>query len=365
MRVCLYSPYLPDHFGGGEKYLLDVALSLARKHSVVIALPKRYAGNGEIIEQYEAFLGRSLAKVNFIPSPLGSTASPLKKLWWTRQFDLLYYLTDGSLFLSLAKKNILHVQFPLQLDKSSKWEQFKLSRWQLKNTNSEFTKTIVEPSWPVKIDTVHWPAVDVKALQAAAKKQEKEKIILSVGRFFRQLHSKRQDVLIDLFRELGKIEPELITGWKLVFIGGVEDSDYLTYLKRKKRNLPIEFYHDVSRQELRKWYGRASLYWHAAGYGINPTKHPEKVEHFGISTAEAMAAGAVPLAYGQGGQIEVFGPNLSELLWQDQTECLAKTSELMRNPQQFNDYQQRVMSRAKNFGYDRFQQKLEWMVDHA
>lgn len=365
MKVCLYSPYLPDHFGGGEKYLLDVALGLSRKHSVVVALPERYAGNGEIVKRYEAFLGRSLAGINFIPSPLGSKKSPLKKLLWTRQFDLIYYLTDGSLFLSLADKNILHIQFPLVLDKSSWWEQFKLKRWQLKNTNSKFTKSVVEQSWPVKIDTVHWPAVEVKALQAAAKKEPKQKIILSVGRFFRQLHSKRQDILIDIFRELGKIEPELIDGWKLVFIGGVEDSDYLTYLKRKKRNLPIEFYHDVSRRELRDWYGRASIYWHAAGYGIDTAKHPEKVEHFGISTAEAMAAGAVPLAYGQGGQIEVVGSNLSELLWLDRKECLAKTSELIRNKKQFEDYQQRVMIRAKSFGYDRFQQKLEWMLAHV
>ncbi len=365
MKVCLYSPYLPDHFGGGEKYLLDVALSLARKHSVAIALPEKYAGNGEIVDHYESFLDRSLAEIHFIPSPLGSQASFLKKLWWTRQFDLIYYLTDGSLFWSLARKNILHIQFPLLLDKSSWWERFKLGRWQIKNTNSEFTKTIVESSWPVKIDTVHWPSVEVKALQNVAKQTKKEKIILSVGRFFRQLHSKRQDVLIDLFRQLSKLEPKLLKNWKLVLIGAVEDQDYLTYLKRKKRSLPIEFYHNLSRAELRKWYGKASIYWHAAGYGVDAVKHPEKVEHFGISTAEAMAAGAVPLAYGQGGQLEVIGSNLSDLLWSDQEDCLAKTAELIKQPAQLQNYQEHVLQRAKIFGNDRFEQKLEWMVQHA
>lgn len=363
MKVCLYSPYLPQHFGGGEKYLLDVALVLAQKHSVAIAVPAQYAGSGEIVKQYEEFLNRSLAKINFIPSPLGSKASFFKKLWWTRQFDLFYYLTDGSLFFSLAKKNILHIQFPLRLDKSSCLERLKLKNWQFKNTNSKFTKQIVEPSWPVQIDAVHPPAVEVKNLQKVSEQVKKEKIILNVGRFFKQLHSKRQDVLIDIFRQLRKEEPRLTKDWKLVLIGAVEDQDYLTYLKRKKRSLPIEFYHNLTRKELRRWYARSSFYWHATGFGINPQSAPEKVEHFGISTAEAMAAGAVPLVHGKGGQPEVLGVDLEELLWSTQTECLKKTVRLMKNETQFKNYQKLARQRAKNYDYEHFKQKLIRMVE--
>ena len=38
MKIVFYSPYLPEHFGGGEKYLLDTALVYAAKHKVFIAL---------------------------------------------------------------------------------------------------------------------------------------------------------------------------------------------------------------------------------------------------------------------------------------------------------------------------------------
>ncbi len=363
MKICLYSPYIPKHAGGGEKYMLDVATTLAKKHAVSIAVPQQYAGDASIVKKYEVFLNRSLDNISFIPSPLGSTANFIQKLFWTRQFDVMYYLTDGSLFISLAKKNILHIQFPLKLDKSSCIEQFKLKKWQIKNTNSQFTKDIVETAWPVKIDLIHHPLVDIDEINSVTASVKKEKIILSVGRFFRQLHSKRQDILIDIFRQLITKYPQKTKGWKLVFIGAVEDRKYLSQIKRKKRNLPVEFYHDLDRKKLLEWYGKASLYWHAAGFDVDLEKNPEKVEHFGTSTAEAMAAGCVPIVYGKGGQVEVIGKELSDLLWYKQQECLEKTRQIITNQELRIKYQQKAKQQVKIFGKDIFEQKLFKMIE--
>jgi glycosyltransferase involved in cell wall biosynthesis len=362
MKICLYSPYIPKHTGGGEKYILDVAVSLAKKHQVSVAIPQQYAGDASIVKKYEKFLDCSLDNISFVPSPLGSTASFIKKLFWTRQFDVMYYLTDGSLFFSLAKKNILHVQFPLKLDKSSSLEQFKLKKWQPKNTNSQFTKEVVEAAWPTKIDLVHHPLVDVAEISNATTLVKKEKVILSVGRFFRQLHSKRQDVLIDIFRKLVTKYPQETKGWKLVFIGAVEDKEYLSQIKRKKRDLPIEFYHDLDRKKLLKWYAKASIYWHATGFGIDQEKNPEKVEHFGISTAEAMAAGCVPIVHGKGGQIEVLGEKLTNLLWLEEEECLEKTKQIMGDLKMRKKYQDVVKAQVHNFDRDIFERKLFDMI---
>lgn len=362
MKICLYSPYIPQHTGGGEKYMLDVALILAKKHHVSIAVPQQYAGDASIVKKYESFLNKSLESISFIPTPLGSGANFIRKLWWTRQFDVLYYLTDGSLFFSLAKKNILHIQFPLQLDKSSVWEQFKLKRWQIKNTNSEFTQQIVEKSWPVTIDLVHYPLVDLSEFKKITHTVKKEKIILSVGRFFRHLHSKRQDVLVDIFRQLINKYPQEMKGWKLIMIGAVEDQEYLSQIKRKKRNLPIEFYHELDRKKLLKWYAKASIYWHAAGFKIDARQNPEKVEHFGISTLEAMAAGCVPVVHGKGGQIEVLGEDLSDLLWLDKKTCLEKTKKLIANGKLRASYQDQARHRATVFSKESFQKKLFDMI---
>ena len=362
MKACLYSPYIPKHVGGGEKYMLDVACALAKKYTVSIAIPQQYAGDASIVKKYESFLNRSLDDISFIPSPLGSKTNFLQKLFWTRQFDVMYYLTDGSLFFSLAKKNILHIQFPLKLDKSSFLEQFKLKNWQIKNTNSEFTKKVFESTWPTKIDLVHHPLVDVDEINRITASIKKEKIILNVGRFFRQLHSKRQDVLIDIFRKLVIKYPLETKGWKLVLIGAVEDQKYLSQIKRKKRGLPVEFYHDLDRRKLLEWYGKSSIYWHATGYGVNPEKHPEKVEHFGISTAEAMAAGCVPIVHGKGGQLEVIGDELNDLLWLKQQECVKKTKQIISDHKLRMEYQRKAKQQVKFFGKNIFEQKLFKMI---
>lgn len=362
MKICLYSPYIPQHAGGGEKYMLDVATALAKKHVVSIAVSQQYAGDASIVKKYEKFLNRSLDNISFIPSPLGSTANFLQKLFWTRQFDIMYYLTDGSLFFSLAKKNILHIQFPLKVDHSSCFSQLKLKKWQVKNTNSQFTKNVIEPLWPIKVDLVHHPLVDIDEINSMTTLIKKEKIILSVGRFFRQLHSKRQDVLIDVFRQLVTKYPQETKGWRLVFIGSVEDQKYLSQIKRKKRDLPIEFYHDLDRKKLLEWYGRASIYWHATGFGVNPKKYPEKVEHFGISTAEAMAAGCVPIVHGKGGQLEVVGDKLNELLWFVQQECLEKTKQIINDRVLRKEYQNKAKQQVKIFSKDVFEQKLFKMI---
>lgn len=363
MKICLLSPYIPKHFGGGEKYLLDVATVLSQKHQVSVAVPFHHQSKLDPIKkQYEEFLGRSLAPVQFIYSPLvDSHQDFLSKVWWTRKFDALYYATDGSLFFSLAKKNILHIQIPLKLDKSSTWEKLKLANWQVKNTNSQFTKKIIEEYWQTKVDYVHYPMVDTHF--PSAPKLKKEKVILHVGRFFQQLHAKRQDVLIDLFKELLHQQPQLTRGWKLVLVGKVEDEAYAHKIAQLAAHLPIEIHHQVSSQQLHEWYERASIYWHATGFGVDENLHPEKMEHFGISTVEAMAAGCIPVVIDKGGQPEILGSDLAFLLWKDQAEAVDQTLKVMKqSSSSLAQLQLQVQQRATHFNRERFEKVLWKMI---
>jgi hypothetical protein len=65
-------------------------------------------------------------------------------------------------FFLFTKKNILHIQVPLTLNKRSLIERLKLKNYQLKNSNSYFTKDYVEKHWPVTIDLVHQPLVNLE-----------------------------------------------------------------------------------------------------------------------------------------------------------------------------------------------------------
>jgi glycosyltransferase involved in cell wall biosynthesis len=369
MKIALYSPYLPKHAGGGEKYLFDCAKVLVEEgHDVSIAI----SNNEELLNEeaeaiirakYENFLNYSLKKIKFICSPLFTKANFFKKLFWTAQFDVLYYQTDGSLFFSLAKKNILHIQIPLKLDKSSLLEKIKLMNWSIKNTNSQFTKTYIEKFWQTKINYIHQPYVNTQEFASAtSNRQEKEKIILSVGRFFCQLHSKRQDVLVDFFKSLVELDTKALQGWKLVLLGHKEDETFAKKVEKMAYKLNIKILYEADRQTLIKYYQKASIYWHAAGFEINEEKYPEKVEHFGIATLEAMAAQVVPIVINKGGQKEILGEVLAECLWQDKNDCLVKTLELIKNKQKREKLAFFARERSLLFSKEKFKNILLTMI---
>ena len=356
MKLCFYSPYLPTQFGGGEKHLLDVATTAARTHFVTIAISPTFSGElqlDQIAALYEQFYGTSLAGVQWCFTPLGTRHSALSKLNWTRQWDGIYYVTDGSLFFSLARHNYLHIQTPLMLDKSSAVERLKLQNWQYKNTNSYFTKDVIERSWKTSIATVLHPLVDGARLHTDGK--QKKKRIISVGRFFKQLHSKRQDIMVESFKELCAREPELLKGWKLQLVGAVEDPEFYAEVTEAAKGQPIEFYNNCPRPQLEQLYKEARIYWHAAGFGKNERTEPEKVEHFGISTAEAMAAGAIPLVVPKGGQKEVVGAELLNLGWTTIDECVTVTREVIQHVDRWKSLSAQARQQAERFDRTRFE----------
>lgn len=369
MTICLYSPYLPNNFGGGEKYLLDCALAFAKNkaYKVVVAINSDLLNTSstqliKIKQAYEQFMGASLKDVSFVATPLGSKKSFIKKYFWTRKFDVMFYLTDGSLFFSGAKRNILHIQVPLKLDKSSWLEKQKLKNWHKKITNSYFTKTIIEYSWQIKIDLVHQPMVEAKPLIAQTNFQKKEKIILNVGRFFPQLHSKRQDILVKIFARMLNDYKRDVKDWRLVLIGNVENKKYANKVKSLAKGLPIEIKHNVTRQELIDYFQRSSIYWHATGYRVNELESPEKVEHFGITTVEAMACGNVPVVLGKGGQLEVTGKEFEDWQWLTQQECIKKTRQLIKNDELRLKLQKKAQQKSLEFSPQIFTQKLEQLL---
>lgn len=356
VKICFHSPYIPTSFGGGERHIFSIAEVVSQYAEVYFSLPNSPAHSDPLFienikKKYEKFLNKNLDFIKWIQSPLTPQSSWFEKAIWTKQFDYFFYVTDGSLFVSLAKYNILHIQIPLAIDKSSLVDKLKLSRWQNINVNSYFTKKVVERFWKTSVTSVLYPQVDINEFSPHANK---EKIIINVGRFFRHLHSKRQDITIELFKELYNADTKRLKDWKLILIGSIEDKEYVKQLQQSAKGFPIEFRHDINRQQLVELYNCASIFWHMAGYGKDQSKEPEKVEHFGISTIEAMAAGCVPLVVGKGGQIEVIGEELKELLWQRKEELLEKTHQFISMPHLLEEYRRKVKTRSKFFDSSHF-----------
>lgn len=321
MKALIVSPYL-DHLGGGERYMLTVASVLENLgYGVVYAWD-----NVGQIESLAQMLGIKLKTIVLDPKvkPLYFGSNPLAMYLATRPYDIVVYLSDGSLPLLGGKKNLLHIQVPFHnVNGTSLKNQLKKRFLSHVIVNSRFTKDIVDREFGIRSTVLYPPVPGINT------KAPKEKLILSVGRFEPSLNAKKQDILIDAFRELSPKLPS----WKLVLAGGASCEEWVTTLKKKANGLPIEFAINTSYEHLCELYSQATIYWHAAGYGIDEVKNPELTEHFGISTVEAISAGCVPIVIGKGGQTEIV--TNQSLRWETIPELISTTISVAQNPGAF------------------------------
>jgi glycosyltransferase involved in cell wall biosynthesis len=179
--------------------------------------------------------------------------------------------------------------------------------------NSTYTARWIERRWGRPARVLHPPVFPILP-------QEKRPWIVAVGRFAGGGRSKRQVEMIEVFRMAG------LAGWELHLVGTAQDPEYVRRATEAARGLPVVFHLDASRKELEEVCGAASLFWHFTGVGEDPEAAPERMEHFGIATAEAMSAGAVPVVVARGGQPEIVGE--AGVLWETLEECAEATRKL-------------------------------------
>lgn len=348
MKMGFFSPYL-DTFGGGERYVLTLASFLSQKEKIEI-----FWDDQSIKAPLSRFLKIDLSKTKFKKNIFAQKT--YKKALDTRQYDLIFVLSDGSIPLSLAKRNILHFQVPFILPKPNYSTKLKLRNYQNIISNSQFTKKYIDTSFQVDSKVIY-PPVDIKSFVPS----KKENIIVSVGRFSAtQLHPKKQEVLIEVFKELYKND----SSWKLILVGQAkkEDQKYLRNLKKTSAGFAIRILENLNSDKLREVYSKAAIYWHATGFGEDEIKSPQKMEHFGISTVEASASGAVPIVIGLGGQREIVDHNKTGLLWTTKTQLLEETLSLIANKEKMKKLSDNALKNSKRFSQEIFFKEYEKII---
>jgi len=194
----------------------------------------------------------------------------------------------------------------------------------------------------------------------------KEPLILSVGRFFDQDcgHSKKQLEMVRAFRTL---VAQGLTGWKLHLVGGCQQShaEYLERVRAEATGLPVQFHIDAPGKELLDLYSRASIYWHAAGFGESERRHPERLEHFGISTVEAMAAGAVPIVVGKAGQGEIVQHDVNGYHFRSLEHLVARTRQVAQDAGLRQRLAAAARERANEYSTRRFAARVRALVGSA
>jgi glycosyltransferase involved in cell wall biosynthesis len=114
----------------------------------------------------------------------------------------------------------------------------------------------------------------------------------------------------------------------------------------------------VTNIQLRQYYQRATIFWHGAGFGVDHELFPERAEHFGMATVEAMSAGCIPFAYNAGGQKEIIDSSNAGYLWSATDELVSRTIRIMQNPGVFPSLQRAARERSLEFSQQRFSERL-------
>jgi hypothetical protein len=173
----------------------------------------------------------------------------------------------------------------------------------MKNFDTIFANSIYTQKWIKKYwnfeSKVLYPPVELISHNNKIKKTNK---ICSVGRFFTLGHGKKQEIMVEAFRQL---YDQGLKDWELHLAGGLgsepSSQDFMKELRSKSKNYPIFFHVNCSRREIENIYLSSKIYWHATGFGENKEKNPIKFEHFGIAPIEAISANCLPLLFNGGG----------------------------------------------------------------
>lgn len=339
-KILVHSPYW--HVGGGgERYTLTAAQCLSREALVSVDI-----GDIESLNSLGKSFDLDLSRVRSV----GKITNAGK----VKGFDGIFWLSDGSIpFMPFFTTKVIHFQAPFKnVDGKSLKNKLKLAGTKV-ICNSGYTKKFIDNEFGID-SMVVYPPVETDKL----KPMEKDKLILTVGRFSSSSQFKRQDLLIDAFKELLKSGAR---GWRMVIVGKVEDSQSLKIisgLRSKIKGLPIAIKTDLEHERLRLLYGKSSVYWHAAGYGADLDKFPERAEHFGISTVEAMAAGAIPLSFAAGGQLEIIKNGENGFLWENPAELVAFTGNIINNHELRNRLSMAAVKRSGLFSREMFCRKI-------
>lgn len=352
MRVGVVDPYL-DTLGGGERYTLAFAEYLSRQgHQVDI-----FWDDQRIKQGVKRRFNIDLGKIKFVEDIFSSRINLIRKWEITRRYDLFFYLSDGSIPFLFAKNNILHFQVPFKnVGGRAFLNKLKLMKFNYVVCNSKFTKKYIDQEYGVN-SRVIYPPVGVDDFQPG----KKENIILSVGRFTQALHAKKQHILIEVFR---KMSDQGLKNWRLVLLGGTlkGDESYVNALEKSASGYPIEIRTNTKFIELRNYYSRAKVYWHASGFGEDESEYPERMEHFGITVVEAMAAGCMPVVIDKGGIPEIVDDKKNGFLWKTKSELEKLTLQLVKSPNLRQKLSSQAIKDSQKFSQKIFCQKIDELI---
>jgi glycosyltransferase involved in cell wall biosynthesis len=370
--VFLYNPSW-HMMGGGEKFIAAIGEFIARDpaNSVTLLADREDTS----LEQLHRVFDLDCSKLNLVHIKPGTARTALGHA------DLAVLVSNFRSFRSHAGKTVLILQIPYSainpatiarrfLSGALKEGLKDISRLSLMNdartadlvlVYSAFVRDTLRRNHGVNAEVLYPPIDDF------GPGRDKKNVILSVGRIFRgSYNDKRYDALIEGFRLL--CDSSGTRDWEYHIVGNsgsdAASQSYLGELRRQAEGYPIRFFVNEPYTRLREHYAEAAIFWHGAGFGINEQKDPERTEHFGMTTVEAMSTGSIPVVVNNGGQKEIVRHDECGFVWNTLDELAQSTLRIIRD----GTVRSRLEAGARRrfFDFDRlhFEARLRELLAH-
>jgi len=360
MSIAIYDHGL--HFiGGGQKYVATIASLLQNEFDITFIANKPVA-----VSDLESWYGLNLSGCKIKIMPLAfyekrgmqcidssiiveDMENPFDEIAReSKNYDIFINANQLEKVKPLSPISVFFCHFP----NTFRNRHFAVDDYTFIIANSQFTVKWLEKRWNLKPTFLLYPPVEM-----ATVKVPKEKIILAVGQF-EAGGTKKQIELIKAFRSLRGDYPEEFQGWRLILAGSsIPKNPYLktvqNLLKQDSRAIELKVNADFA--QVKSLYAKASIFWHGCGLG---EVNPQRFEHFGMATVEAMQNSCAPIVFNGGGQPEIVEHGRSGFLFNTVEELCQHSHQLIVNPDLLAELQAGAQQRSQNFRLARFDKKV-------
>jgi O-antigen biosynthesis protein len=361
MSIAIYDHGL--HFiGGGQKYVATMASLLQNQFDITFITNKPVA-----ISDLESWYGLNLSecKIKVIPLPFyekrgmqcidssiitDDLENPFDEIAReSKNYDIFINANQLEKVKPLSPISVFFCHFP----NTFRNRHFAVDDYTFIIANSQFTVKWLDKRWNLKPTFMLYPPVEMETV-----KVPKENIILAVGQW-EAGGTKKQIELIKAFRSLRGDYPEQMQGWRLVLVGSsIPKNPYLKTVQNllKQDAGAIELKVNADLEEVKSLYAKASIFWHACGLG---EVNPQRFEHFGMATVEAMQNRCAPIVFNGGGQVEIVENGRSGFLFNSVEELCDHSHQLIVNPDLLAEIQGVAYQRSQYFILAHFEEKVK------
>lgn len=388
-KVLVLNPYIPT-LGGGEKHMGYMCQFIEKYYNYDVRIDILVHNYNEVdihaddyvtIDDINNQFGLDLKNTHIRKLDIEKPTTKLEFLHnkqtienISKEYDLFINFMFLSKHMGRAKVNIYQCMFPphrfVTEMQDSFWQKMVgrfydykfFHSYQSMIANSRYTQHWLATYWkPDKKETCIYPPVfNENEIDGRYVESKKENIIVSVGRFFVAAHSKKQLEMVEFFVK----HHDELKDYQYHLAGAVSnlpmDIEYLNKIKALAATVDNVFIHEnCPFDELMDLYSRAKIFWHGTGYGIDENKEPEKMEHFGITTVEAMSYGAVPVVINKGGQKETVEQGVNGFRWNDGEECIKYTLKLANDDALREKMAKISVERSKDYSIEEFYRRHE------